>query len=564
MRFVWFWTFWHWSKESFRSGALLRNPLEGIAGHWDEWFRHEASENDLKAIEEAGRSSSTQREFIAWIFRHWSQDTEWRGKRLVPRFVVNQLAGVPPFHQWSELEEYRTSYTLPGVSALVLGDQSGGTPEDVRPVEAILLPANSSGEATTAEGFQPDAAELADARSAAQSLLGGKALLRFLLRWILSGKRPYSQWVSRSVLLGWLVTSGLILFLLLGPEPGDNLYFLYAALVGVWGLLVVGTVVALGWQCFRAWRTGVSLRRQLDSAQLRLRMNGGLTLKGGSAGLPFCLNILLALYRACPESARDSWIWRRFFAEMHSHASSWAGTGVITADGRLAPVVLEPKLQACAKRESIRYVITPRQRGANQQSLDRLLEESPAPVKRAPAIQRPSPAMRLGFAAEKRRLQIHPCRHIAQAMMAIGCFDDRRQVVTNLFAIAASATILMALPDLRSILLPPPAPMAVEPGSSSPYYLWISLDTTHPEYFSAVLESGYWSNRRSDVKPRGGVKPSVRAEIQLHRLIGRTASNNDDGVVWIERRRRFLTREFLPGERVGRYSIAYLTHIGHE
>jgi hypothetical protein len=42
MRFVWFWTFWHWSKESFRSGHLLRSPLQGVGGHWDEWFQHEA------------------------------------------------------------------------------------------------------------------------------------------------------------------------------------------------------------------------------------------------------------------------------------------------------------------------------------------------------------------------------------------------------------------------------------------------------------------------------------------------------------------------------------------
>jgi hypothetical protein len=79
-----------------------------------------------------------------------------------------------------------------------------------------------------------------------------------------------------------------------------------------------------------------------------------------------------------------------------------------------------------------------------------------------------------------------------------------------------------------------------------------------------VLDSGYWSNRRSDVRQRGGAAPSVRAEIQLYRLAGVTAAREEDGVVWIERRRRFLTREFLPGERVGRYSIPYLTRLGHE
>ena len=65
-------------------------------------------------------------------------------------------------------------------------------------------------------------------------------------------------------------------------------------------------------------------------------------------------------------------------------------------------------------------------------------------------------------------------------------------------------------------------------------------------------------------QPCGGVTPSVRAEIHLHRLTGMTAANEEDGVVWIERRRRFLTREFHPGERVGRYSIPYLSRLGHE
>jgi hypothetical protein len=124
--------------------------------------------------------------------------------------------------------------------------------------------------------------------------------------------------------------------------------------------------------------------------------------------------------------------------------------------------------------------------------------------------------------------------------------------------------MLMGLPDLRSILLPHAAPIAVEPASPSPYHVWISLDTKHPRYFSAILGSRYWSNRRADVQVRGGLTPSVRAEIQLHRLIWRSEESEEDGFVWIERRRRFLTREFLPGERVGRYSIHYLSRLGHE
>ena len=67
MNFIWFWTFWHWSKESFRAGVFLREPLQGIGGHWDEWFRHEASAEEIHAIEMAGRTEASQRRFIAWL-----------------------------------------------------------------------------------------------------------------------------------------------------------------------------------------------------------------------------------------------------------------------------------------------------------------------------------------------------------------------------------------------------------------------------------------------------------------------------------------------------------------
>ena len=66
------------------------------------------------------------------------------------------------------------------------------------------------------------------------------------------------------------------------------------------------------------------------------------------------------------------------------------------------------------------------------------------------------------------------------------------------------------------------------------------------------------------MKRYGGVTPSVRAQIPFHRLIGITTANENQGYVWIERRQRFLMREYNPGERVGRYSIPYLTRLGHE
>jgi len=293
-------------------------------------------------------------------------------------------------------------------------------------------------------------------------------------------------------------------------------------------------------------------------------MNGGLTLKGGSAGLPFCLNILSSLGRAYPHSARPSWLWRRFFHKLSSAGPTRAATGALAADGRLKPVVLEPKLRACLKQGGIKQLFTPRQREASEQVVDHVSKAVTSAAGQEPRSESVSPRIRLGFAAENAQLQVYRCGHIARAAAVIGDFGDRRQVVMNVFALSISAIMLAALPDLRSVLLPDPAPMTVLPSSPSPYELWVSLDTKHPQYFSVVLESDYWSNRRADVKPYFEITPSFRAEMHFHRLTGSTTANEDNGVVWIERKRRFLSREFFPGERVGRYSIPYLSHLGHE
>jgi hypothetical protein len=61
-----------------------------------------------------------------------------------------------------------------------------------------------------------------------------------------------------------------------------------------------------------------------------------------------------------------------------------------------------------------------------------------------------------------------------------------------------------------------------------------------------------------------GALGSVRAEIRLTRASLPTTTNVEDGTIWIERRRRFLSREYDPGERVGRYSYSYLAHLPNE
>jgi hypothetical protein len=174
------------------------------------------------------------------------------------------------------------------------------------------------------------------------------------------------------------------------------------------------------------------------------------------------------------------------------------------------------------------------------------------------------PGTQFGFAAEKPNLALQQCRSLAAAVMRLGNFSDHRQIAVNAFAILVSLVMVMALPDLQSVLLPHRAPVAVTPSSPSPYVLWVSLDTKHPRYFSVVMESEYWSNRRENLKWHEELTPSMRAEIPFHRLIGVNEASEDDGAVWIERRRHFLAREYFPGERVGRYSIPYLSHLGHE
>src|SRR5439155_9069548 len=185
---------------------------------------------------------------------------------------------------------------------------------------------------------------------------------------------------------------------------------------------VLSALGGIGAQCFRAWSEGQTLSTRLEQGQVRLRMNGGLTLRGGSAGLPFCLNMVLALHRARPRGERYSWLWHRFFRKLCAGAQSWAATGVIAADGRVRPVVLQPKLRACLNVSDIRYILTPRQGDAGQRAITRLagaLRPTGGEDTEVTALRFKA---RLGYAAEAPRLRSHRCRHVAQSMMALGGF----------------------------------------------------------------------------------------------------------------------------------------------
>jgi hypothetical protein len=567
MRFVWFWTFWHWSKEGYREGSLLRDPLHGLAGHWDEWFRHEASSEDLRAIEELGSTEDLQRRFIGWIFRVWGPEGDPGGFRTNPLFVLKQLAPLPPFSRWTSFDRYRTSYLLGGVSAIILAEGSAGEASDVRQLEALALPAEAdpTAPAVVSEGFQADPETLNSSRAAALSLLMGNGLFWFIALWLGVGRRPYPRWMRVLLGAGWLAVAVLIAGLILGPEPGHRLFVFAAILVGLAATLIMAGIATAAKHCLSAISVGKELGQRLERSQVRILMNGGLTLHGGSAGLAFAINSLLAIERTGPRAGSGSWLWRQFFSTLRRKRDSLAATGAMTPDGRVKEVVLGPKLRAGIQREEISEILTPCQRGANAQALARGLNGSNSASRALKSTPRPLEMGRIGFAAEPKRLRVRRCRHIGQAAFHLSGLRSWGQLAMNILAMAATSVMLAALPDLKEILHPPPAPLVVPPASLSPGYLWISLATSDPQYFTVALESRTWLNRRAEVARHGGANASIRAEIRLQKLSRPIPVNDDDdGIVWVERRHRFLGREFLPDERVGRYSLDYLRRLGNE
>ena len=555
---IWFWSFWHWSTEGFRAAALLRSPIQGIGGHWDEWYRHEASVEERRAIDDTGRTARGQREFIGWLVRHWAREAQWHGERPPARFVLGQLASVAPFDAWHAFDRYRTAYGVGGIAAVVLDEGSHGEAPDVRHVEAITLPADgdSTAPAVVAEGFTADATDLRTVRDATRNLLHGRGLLILLGLWTAIGRRPYPASVAAVLALGWVAAAGLIVRLLVGPDPGSSLGTLAASLAALWGVLVVSGLAVIGTVSVQAWREGRRCAERLDRSQLRLRMEGGLSLVGGSAGLPFSINALVSVLRT--GSARRSWLWNRVERGIRGDWRHWAATGVVTVDGRVRPVALEPKVRAVLAHGGIAGLLVPRQRDTSTQSVPRTIRPAVQTPNAASAHRPGKPvARRLGFAREMVSVRSYRCRHVAQAVMALGGITSRWQAATRVLAAAVSTVMLAALPDLRAAMFPERAPNVVAPFTASPYQVWVSLDARYPDEFSVVLESRFWANRRTPVVALGGGVPP-RAELHLQRLPGHLTGDIDDGTVWVERRRRFLTREYAPGERVGRYSLSYV------
>lgn len=560
MRFVWFLNFWGWSRESHRAGMILRHPLEGIGGNWDEWFNSEATAVERAEIETVGRSEEFQRQFWEWLGGVWIHEAVRNDNQLALVFVGEELARVAPFDKWTAFARRRVPVPAGSLAAVVLGGESDGQADDVHRVDAILLPmgTSSTSRKIVTDGFQAEATELNAARESALQVLRGGAGWRLLARWVATGRRPYPPWLGAVLTAGWVVVGALIAWLWFGPDPGAHLRAMGAALLGLWGGLVLVAFVVASVQVMGARRAGRSGAAHLASDQLRLRLPGRFTLKGGSAGLPFSIAVLHAVARAYPQSLGRSWLWRQFSDELGKADTIWAATGMTTSAGQVQPVEFPAKLRACLRHGNVSDLLTPVQRESGRDAVRRLTAEVAG---RAPA-DRPTLADASG--STRKPVRIHRCRHVADAVLAVARLPSARQAWANVLAFVVSVMMVCALPDLRCILFPPPAPVAVAPSSPSPYFLWVSLDTRHPDFFQVVLDSPVWANRRADVGLRRSQPASVRAEIRLVRLSEASIRNLEEGVVWIERRPCFLTRRFEPGEIVGRYTMNYLNRLRHE
>lgn len=560
MRFVWFLNFWGWSRESHRTGMILHPPLEGIGGNWDEWFNNEATAVERAEIKAVGQSEEFQGQFWEWLGRVWIPEAVGDGNQLALAFVGEELARVAPFDGWSAFARRRVPIAAGTVAAVVLAGESDGRAEDVRRVDAYVLPmgTSSASRRIVSDGFQADATELNAAREAALQVLRGGAGWRLLARWLVAGRRPFPSWLGVVLTAGWLAVGAMIAWLWIGPEPGKNLQAIGGALVGLWGMLVLVSLVAGSVQVFRAYSAGRRGAALLAGVQIRLRLPGRFTLKGGSAGLPFAIGILDALARAYPQSLRTSWLWRQFSDALEKSSATWAATGVTTLVGEIQPVEFPAKLRACLRRGNISDLLAPVQRESGREAVAQILAENrlQPPNDRSPAPATPT--------APRPRMRIHRCRHLTDGVFAIGKMLSPRQAGMNALALGLSGIMLVALPDLWRILIPPPAPVAVAPSSPSPYFLWVSLDTRHPDFFQVVLDSPVWANRRADIALRRSQPASVRAEIRLVRLSETSIRNLEEGVVWIERRPCFLTRRFETGEVVGRYTMNYLNRLRHD
>src|SRR5690606_17625947 len=108
-----------------------------------------------------------------------------------------------------------------------------------------------------------------------------------------------------------------------------------------------------------------------------------------------------------------SWIWGRVTGSLWEANGSLAATGIVRPEGRIDPVVLEPKVVACLRHERVTGLLTPWQRFPELQG--RAGRADAATRAAGAGFAAAAPARRFGYAAERGSLRRQRCRHLADA-----------------------------------------------------------------------------------------------------------------------------------------------------
>ena len=196
----------------------------------------------------------------------------------------------------------------------------------------------------------------------------------------------------------------------------------------------------------------------------------------------FALNDLLATYRSRPLVGKRSWLWERFFGTFGWNRTGGRRRESLRSDGGVEHgVVVGPKIRACLRNEDITDVLytmaTGRKPADGRSSLQRQGPSDAPQEARSPPWLRRWAEKTAQPPVPSRRAIDHRHRRFRQQVSA----DDECSRACGDGCDGAGAA---RHPQCADPQLPP---RVVGPGSPSPYYLWVSLDTKRPEAFVAEL-----------------------------------------------------------------------------
>lgn len=592
MPFEWFESFWNWLENRVR--AQRQPALLSVGDNWPDWWEdQDATLNERRQIEQAGKDVTTQREFIQqlmqWGRRRWAHSQS--GK-----LVLLQLAKQPPFDRWEALGPYRDLEFLWSINFIAVDPPGKGTSKDIMRLSVILVDKGEIGNLdyclinlatlTTVKrtiglsaagllraapsGWHPINIKLTDgaaysaiedSRDMTIDLLTGKGFRRFAARWALLGRRQRKSWHNGLLLAGWLAVV-MILLLLLTLDPFDyadnDVIFplTLSGLVIITTLLVVSCCYQMGRTGYRAWRLGSEwahvLRRSCVCVLVsgRARVTPFLDLKGSSFGVPLSLDILLTLCEMDSAAAGKSWLWQQFFDGLARKARGWAFTGAIKSGGSIVFVdEVQKKHEACLDDEGISHMIAPDQKETRALPRVQVRKQTVAPG-----------SARTASAATPSELRLEVFGRMAKLLMRIGNLNSRNARMLNPLIVLLLALVLIAGPCIYQNLSPQTDAKVVfdrMDHNSQQGVLYLRLRADDPTRYSARLNSHYWANREEPFFYVPKSAYSGRVEIKLERSDERDAQDPFDAEIEIVLNRNFLFRELpaIPVEQIGLWDL---------